>query len=218
MTVDSPIRHPWLATALLAWTIGVFDTSTYLQYGVFTSNQAGNLVVAATEIFRDPTAAALPLISLAGAILGAVTGNVLARRYAEVDDRAVTAPLAAAMVLLLVTAGLDLLGVQARVVIAVAAAALACLAVAVIRAPAVGMWLTANTGQLLSAVKGLTELRSLGWSGLPPIARVSLVAMAGFCVGAAAVGSGLLSDNAVVLAVGPAVVGLWIGAASLRRG
>ena len=37
------------------------------------------------------------------------------------------------------------------------------------------------------------------------------------CLGAAAVGSGLLSDNAIVLAVGPAVVGLWLGAASLRR-
>lgn len=218
MNIESPLRHPWVATALLAWTIGVFDTSTYLEYGVFTSNQAGNLVVAATEVFRDPSAALLPLISLGGAIVGAVTGNLLARRYREVDDRSVTAPLAAAMVLLLVTAALDLLGIQARAVIAVAAAALACLAVAVIRAPAVGMWLTANTGQLLSAVKGLTELRSLGWDGLPTIARVSLVAMAGFCLGAAAVGSGLLSDNAIVLAVGPAVVGLWLGAASLRRG
>ncbi len=217
MNIDSPLRHPWVATALLAWTIGVFDTSTYLEFGVFTSNQAGNLVVAATEIFREPAAAALPLISLGGAIVGAVMGNILGRRYPDVDDRAVTAPLAAAMVLLLVTAALDLLAVQDWAVISVAAAALACLAVAVIRAPAVGMWLTANTGQLLSAVQGLAELRSLGWSGLPPIARVSIIAMLGFCLGAAAVGSGLLSDNAIVLAVGPAVVGLWLGAASLRR-
>lgn len=217
MTFDSPIRHPWVTTALLAWTIGVFDTSTYLKYGVFTSNQAGNLVVAATEIFSEPSAAVLPVVSLTGAIVGTVVSNLLARRYSDTDERAVTVPLAVAAILLLGTAALDLLGVAAVGVIALAAAALACLAVAMVRAPRVGAWLTANTGQLLTAVKGASELRSLGWRGLPAIAQISIVAMAGFCTGAAAVGSGLLSDNAIALAVGPAIVALWLAAASLRR-
>ncbi len=216
---DGPTLSPFPAVAafLLAWTVGVVDSTTYLRYGVFTSNQAGNLVIAATEIFPNPGGVTLPLLSLAGAIVGAAVGNLIALRYPATDLRRAVHPLTLATLLLIVTVGLDLGNVPAPVIIPVVAAAFGMLAVALMRTPAVGRWLTANTGQLLAAVIGVTEWRRDGWRGLPQAARAGVLIITGFLLGSFAVGTGLLAQHAIVIGLGPALVALALGFRALRH-
>jgi hypothetical protein len=79
--VDAEVvfRHPLAIVLLVTFVVGALDAVGYEQYGVFTANQAGNLVIVWTLLAATPAAAGLALASLVGCALG-VTAVILVRR------------------------------------------------------------------------------------------------------------------------------------------
>ena len=75
--------RPWLAALALPWTVGVIDSYSFAEYGVFTSNQAGNLVVLGNELPQDPQQTTLAGLSLLGAVAGVAAATVLQRLFAK---------------------------------------------------------------------------------------------------------------------------------------
>ncbi len=211
-------RHPRFAAFLLAWTVGVIDASTFQRFGVFTSNQAGNLVIIATNAFSDPTAAHLPALSLAGAAVGVVFGTWLGTRFDPRLGLRVVAPMTLATALLLVSVLLDLLDLTTAL-IPVISAGLACLASAMILLPAVGMWITANTGQFLTTVSGLLGPRSgRGLKKAVPVPAVNAATLiSGFILGALFVGGHLMPTRAILPALIPAFAAIGLGFAEVLR-
>jgi uncharacterized membrane protein YoaK (UPF0700 family) len=67
-------RHPLVVVYTLTLAAGAVDAIGFARFGVFTSNQAGNLVIGWTLIPTQPQAALLCLVS----ILGCGTGVALA--------------------------------------------------------------------------------------------------------------------------------------------
>lgn len=222
--VDSPLagsffRLDWGATFLLAWTVGVIDASTYERFGVFTSNQAGNLVLVATTIFSDASAATLPAESLLGAAVGVVLARRLGLLFDQRDGMRVLAPLMLATGLLIVTLILDLGNASLNLLIPAASSSLACLAAALLFMPNVTMWITANTGQLLTAVSGLLGPRQSSGTrrGLTRATCTAAIVLLGFVLGALWVGSGLLAEYAVLLGLLPAFAAIGMGAFEVIR-
>lgn len=70
--VDASIvfRHPYRTMVLLTFIVGGLDAVGIDQFGVFTANQAGNLVLVWTFLGTDPASAALAAASLLGCVLG----------------------------------------------------------------------------------------------------------------------------------------------------
>lgn len=211
-------RRPWLAAFLLAWTVGVIDASTFQRFGVFTSNQAGNLVFVATTVFSDPAAAKLPALSLVGAGVGVLLGTWLGTRFDPRPGLRVVAPMTLATALLLVSVLLDLLDLTAAL-IPVISAGLACLASALILLPAVGMWITANTGQFLTTVSSLLGPRAGPdpRHTVPKRAVSAATLIAGFILGALFVGAGLMPTRAILPALVPAFAAIGLGFAEVFR-
>ena len=79
--VDAAIvfRRPLAVVLLVTFVVGALDAIGFQQYGVFTANQAGNLVIVWTLLAQSPAAAGLALASVLGCALGVVT-VVLSRR------------------------------------------------------------------------------------------------------------------------------------------
>lgn len=79
--VDAEVvfRHPLLIVLLVTFVVGALDAIGFQQFGVFTANQAGNLVIVWTLLAATPAAAGLALASLVGCALG-VTTVILVRR------------------------------------------------------------------------------------------------------------------------------------------
>lgn len=79
--VDAEVvfRHPLLIVLLVTFVVGALDAVGFQQFGVFTANQAGNLVIVWTLLAATPAAAGLALASLVGCALG-VTTVILVRR------------------------------------------------------------------------------------------------------------------------------------------
>lgn len=211
-------RHPRLAVFLLAWSVGVIDASTFERFGVFTSNQAGNLVIITTTLFSDPATAQLPALSLAGAGVGAVLGAWLGTRFDPDQGLRVVAPMTLATALLVASFGLDLLELNTAL-IPVISAGLACLASALLLLPVVGMWITANTGQFLTTVSGLLGPRKRGgfWRGLPPKTVNAATLISGFILGALFVGAHLMPTRAILPALVPAFVAIGLGYAAVFK-
>jgi hypothetical protein len=70
--VDAGIvfRHPYPAVLLLTMVAGALDALAFERFGVFTSNQAGNLVVVWTLLPTEPASALLSVASILGCGLG----------------------------------------------------------------------------------------------------------------------------------------------------
>ena len=64
------LRRPFLAILVLAGVGGALDADDYLTYGVFTANQAGNMVLLWIKLLDAPGQALLSLSSLIGCALG----------------------------------------------------------------------------------------------------------------------------------------------------
>ena len=94
--------RPWLAALALAWTVGVIDSYSFAEYGVFTSNQAGNLVVLGNELPQDPQRATLAGLSLLGAVAGVAAATVLQRLFAKGPWLKVAVPLVFMVMLMVV--------------------------------------------------------------------------------------------------------------------
>jgi hypothetical protein len=76
---EEVFRHPLAVVLLVTFVVGALDAVGYQQFGVFTANQAGNLVIVWTLLSSTPASAGLALASLLGCALG-ITAVVLVRR------------------------------------------------------------------------------------------------------------------------------------------
>jgi hypothetical protein len=72
-------RHPFRVMVLVTFVVGALDAVGYDRFGVFTANQAGNLVIGWTLLAHDPAGAGLAVASLGGCAVG-VAAVVLLRR------------------------------------------------------------------------------------------------------------------------------------------
>lgn len=64
------LKHPFAMVLLLAMVAGAMDARDYQSFGVFTANQAGNMVLLWVKLLEQPGVALLSLASLIGAALG----------------------------------------------------------------------------------------------------------------------------------------------------
>lgn len=81
--VDASIvfRHPFLIVVLVTAIAGAIDEVGYRHLGVFTANQAGNLVIGWSLLLDQPAAAALAFVSLLGCGLGVAVTVLLRYRW-----------------------------------------------------------------------------------------------------------------------------------------
>ena len=96
-------RWPLFAIGMLAAVAGALDAIAFSSFGVFTANQAGNLVLVWVRLLDYPNIAALSAVSMVGSALGIAT-VVAGRMYAVRRGRATTIrrPLFAAIAILAV--------------------------------------------------------------------------------------------------------------------
>lgn len=96
-------RWPLLAVGMLAGIAGALDAIAFSSFGVFTANQAGNLVLVWVRLPIDAQVAAFSAVSMAGCALG-IASVVAARVRAGSRGRRTTLrrPLLAAIALLAV--------------------------------------------------------------------------------------------------------------------
>lgn len=69
---SSAFAHPYALVLALAFVAGLLDAVGFSRFGVFTANQAGNLVVGWTLLPDDPATALLSFASIIGCGLGVV--------------------------------------------------------------------------------------------------------------------------------------------------
>lgn len=67
------LQRPFFMILVLAGVGGALDADDYLTYGVFTANQAGNMVLLWVKLLEAPGVALLSLSSLIGCALGIST-------------------------------------------------------------------------------------------------------------------------------------------------
>jgi hypothetical protein len=72
INADNALSKPYLMILLLAGIAGAMDAVDFREYGVFTANQAGNLVLVWERLTTDPALALLSLFSLVGCAVGIV--------------------------------------------------------------------------------------------------------------------------------------------------
>ncbi len=71
-------RRPFFVVLVITFVAGALDGVGYRHLGIFTANQAGNLVIGSTMMIEAPAVAVLALVSVVGCGLG-VACIVLAR-------------------------------------------------------------------------------------------------------------------------------------------
>lgn len=143
---------PFVALASLAMTMGIVDAFAFDKFGVFTTNQAGNLVVFVSGPWNVGGKAVLAGGALLGAGVGAVLGAGLYRLAGGQPPRNLLWPLMAGALLLLPAPIVNTLYGRPSWLVPVMAAATGCMAGGWMLAAAPKMWLTANTGAYLAAV------------------------------------------------------------------
>ena len=214
-----------LALFAMAWTMGVVDSFGYDNFGVFTTNQAGNLVVFGKAPWEDWPHARLAGLSLLGAVIGVVVGTAVSRSAARWSGADLAVPVTLGTLLLVVSASLTIDNARPPWLVPVMAAGTACMAAGWVRATSVKLWLTANTGGFLAAVRAVVFTDTASES--PPeaptrhrrrfttTASISAgVLTVGFVSGVVAYGLGVLDwPHPVLFAVVPAAV---VSALALR--
>jgi uncharacterized membrane protein YoaK (UPF0700 family) len=78
---ESALKYPIPMVAVLAAMAGAMDAVGFQLYGVFTANQAGNLVLFWVRLTTNTGVAALSLFSLAGCAVGVVAVVILRTRF-----------------------------------------------------------------------------------------------------------------------------------------
>lgn len=178
------LDRPWIGALLLSWAVGVVDSYGYDRYGVFTTNQAGNLVIFAHGTVDGSHRGGLAGLSLAGAITGVVIGVLIQKRVHDKYWLRIAAPTLAGTAVLAVLGVVDILGhTNPRYTIVTVAMGMALIATGVLGTPFVSNWLTGNTGALLSSTAGLTQSGGR-WSHMPRSVKSALAITVGFVVGA----------------------------------
>jgi uncharacterized membrane protein YoaK (UPF0700 family) len=210
--------RPWLAALALAWTVGVIDAYSFDEYGVFTSNQAGNLVVLGTELPQDPQRATLAGLSLLGAVVGVAGATVLQRLFATRSWLQVAVPLVFMLLLMVVAWFLrHVVESPPSVLVPVTSAALAGLATAVYRTPAIQGWITANTGAVLTTVHVAFETAEERRQSRRPVQPAIMITL-GFLSGALLWGSGIFgTSDPTPVALIPTVIALALAVLNARR-
>ena len=210
-------RVTMLGLFAMAWTIGVADSFGYDNFGVFTTNQAGNLVVFAKAPWEDWPQASLAGLALLGAMIGVLAGTALSRWVTRWPGAGLAVPASLGTIGLIVAAGFTIEGSRPSWLVPVMSASTACMAAGWAQASSVKLWLTANTGGFLSTV------RAIGFPDAAPdsaprhrhlttMASISAVVLTlGFVSGVFMYGLGVLDwPHPVVFAVLPAVaVSAW---------
>lgn len=209
--------RPWLAALALSWTVGVIDAYSFAEYGVFTSNQAGNLVVLGTQLPHDPGQATLAALSLLGAIAGVAVATVL-QRLVRHPWRQVAAPLVLMIVLIVITWAMrQFLDSPAWALVPLTSAALAGLATALYRTPAIQGWITANTGAVLTTVHTAMQTSQERRANPRPVQSAIMITL-GFLAGAVLWGSGVFGRADPSLpALIPTLVAVFLALADERR-
>lgn len=72
MNANDSLSKPYLMILILAGIAGAMDAVDFREYGVFTANQAGNLVLVWERLTNDPALALLSLFSLLGCAAGVI--------------------------------------------------------------------------------------------------------------------------------------------------
>ena len=104
---EKALKHPISMVLILAVMAGAMDAVDFHLYGVFTANQAGNLVLFWVRLTSNAGEAALSLFSLAGCGLGIASVIILRFKFSFfVTPRGSRALLYLAAVLLVVTAAI----------------------------------------------------------------------------------------------------------------
>lgn len=203
----------FVVLACLTWSIGVVDAFAFDTFGVFTTNQAGNLVVFAKAPWDNWPQARLAGLSLLGAAVGMIVGTVLSRRLQAKGVRwSLTLPIVVGGAMLLVAAGLTTDGRRPEWLVPVMAAATGCMAGGWMVAGQTRMWLTANTGAFLAAVHAVTfpDERSADGTRRWLVSTASLGAVAatlGFVAGVATYGVGAADwPHPVIVGLVPTVL------------
>lgn len=97
-------KRPLLVVLVLAGVGGMLDADDYLTYGVFTANQAGNMVLLWLKILEEPGVAMLSLSSIVGCALGiASVVFIRSRSWWPIGDRGSRLLLFTAAIVLAVT-------------------------------------------------------------------------------------------------------------------
>lgn len=103
------LRFPWVVIGTLAAIAGAIDAIDFRAFGVFTANQAGNLVLVWVRLSENPTQSLLSLLSIIGCALGIALVVVLrATLFRTHPKGAVPMTFIAAALVILVTAVLSL--------------------------------------------------------------------------------------------------------------
>lgn len=209
---------PFVALACLAMTMGIVDAFAFDEFGVFTTNQAGNLVVFANAPWEDWSKALLAGGALFGAGLGAVLGAGLYRLAGARAPHALLWPLFAGALLLIPAPVVNAIYGRPSWLVPVMAAATGCMAAGWMLAAGPKMWLTANTGAFLNTVTGVAYPDGEDGQGRrrrfrTTANRTALIGTIGFVAGILVYGSGVADrPHPVVVAlvpVGVAVALMW---------
>jgi uncharacterized membrane protein YoaK (UPF0700 family) len=98
--------HPRVIVLGLAFAAGLLDALGYSQFGVFTANQAGNLVVGWTLLPDDPASAMLSFASIVGCGVGVALVVVLRHTWRWLGGEAGSRVLLVAAAALIVAAAM----------------------------------------------------------------------------------------------------------------
>ena len=179
------LGRPWVGALLLSWAVGVVDSYGYDRYRVFTTNQAGNLVIFAHASVDDSQRVGLAGLSLVGAIVGVVVGVLIQKRFRDQYWLRIATPALVGVAMLAVLGVLDILGeIVPALTIVTVATGMAMIATGVLGTPFVSNWLTGNTGALLSSAAGVTNSGGR-WRHMPRTVKSALAITTGFVLGAA---------------------------------
>ena len=195
------LGRPWVGALLLSWAVGVVDSYGYDRYRVFTTNQAGNLVIFAHASVDGTQRVGLVGLSLVGAIIGVVGGVLIQKRFHDLYWLRIAAPALTGVAILAVLGVLDIFGETApSLTITTVALGMAMIATGVLGTPFVNNWLTGNTGALLTSTAGL--INSGGrWRRMPHAVKSALAITVGFVLGAASYAL-FLSNSQYALLIG----------------
>lgn len=207
---------PYVALACLGATMGIVDAFAFDSFGVFTTNQAGNLVVFANAPWEESSKALLAGGALLGAGLGAVVGAGLYRLAGRKPPQDLLWPLLMGAVLLLPAPIVNIVYGRPSWLIPVMAAATGCMAAGWMLAAGPRLWLTANTGAFLTMVTAAAYPDGVDSNGRrrrfrTTTNRTALVVTGGFVIGILIFGSGVADyPHPVLIALVPVLAALWI--------
>jgi hypothetical protein len=178
------LQRPWIGALLLSWSVGVVDSYGYAKHGVFTTNQAGNLVVLAHSEGRFADESLLAVLSIVGAIVGVVLAVFMQKLTHNKYWLRIAVPTLVGVTTLAVFSIVALfVRVPGVVVIPLVSTSMAMIATGIVAAPIISSWITGNTGTLLTSAAGVAQ-GGFRWRHLPGKVQSALAITAGFILGA----------------------------------